>query len=468
MPLIKKKGSEPESEEYTFRIANADSYEISAKSAETSAHTYQYQLPFQFTPFQQYKISIFAVDDSFCHNQDVFHIFNTTNATFSSSEIPKTTPIPEISGSAITKTTMLMESSILVIFLIVVACMSPICTMIVLLCLRRRKKEIKKRHHFLHRRSLSCSRHSIIETNILYRPPNEVNGGTTGEWLIRGQDIVVGAVIGEGAFGQVFKGILRGPNGQVIPVAVKQLKANAIDEEREEFVREIQMMQTVGQHDNIVTMYGYCMDEQLQCMIMEYVPYGDLKHYLQNMRKEKDSDSAIDSKEFLSFTNQIACGMAHLESVGIIHRDLAARNILVGTGKVLKISDFGMSRPGVYIKMSKGVIPLRWLSPEAIKDNTYSNKSDVWAFGVLLWEIATLGGFPYNNVADKDILNQLTEGMRLEQPAKCSDDMYILMKSCWNLKAEDRPSFLAILSKIEQIANVDADAPPSDPPAKDV
>lgn len=85
-------------------------YKFISTLFQTSAHTYQYQLPFQFTPFQQYKISIFAVDDSFCHNQDVFHIFNTTNATFSSSEIPKTTPIPEISGSAITKTTMLMVS----------------------------------------------------------------------------------------------------------------------------------------------------------------------------------------------------------------------------------------------------------------------------------------------------------------------------------------------------------------------
>lgn len=467
MPLIKKKTSEPDVEEFTFRIANAESYEIPAKTSEISFHTYQYQLPFQFSPYQQYKISIFAVDDSFCHNEDSFYIFNTTNSTSpSSSGEFRISPVPEPSGSAITKTNPIMESPVLVIFLVVVACLSPICTFFVLFLVRRRRKEVKKRHHFLHRRSLSCSRHSIIETNILYRPPNEVNGGTTRDWLIRGQDVVIGNVIGEGAFGQVFKGILRGKNGQVMPVAVKQLKANALDEEREEFIREIEMMQTVGRHENIVGMYGYVMDETSQCMIMEYVPYGDLKHYLQNMRKEKDSESSIDGNEFLCFASQIACGMAHLESVGIIHRDLAARNILVGTGKILKISDFGMSRPGVYIKMSKGVIPLRWLSPEAIKDNTYSNKSDVWAFGVLLWEIATLGGFPYNNVADKDLLNQLTEGMRLEQPTKCSNDMYILMKSCWNLKSEDRPSFLSILSKLDQISTIEADPPPADPPAK--
>ncbi|CAI2347706.1 unnamed protein product [Caenorhabditis sp. 36 PRJEB53466] len=468
MPLLKSKDAESEGDEYTFRIANGESFEISSKSAQIAPKTFQFAIPFQFAPLQQYKIAMFAVDDTFCHNDDVFHVFNATNAT--SSGVADVSRLPEgsrpPSGSPITKTTVLMESSLFVVFLIIVACMSPICTLFALFLLKRRRKEKKKRHHFLHRRSLSCSRHSIIETNILYRPPNEVNGSSTGEWLIRGQDIVVGTVIGEGAFGQVFKGILRAPNGQVVPVAVKQLKANAIDEEKEEFVREIQMMQTVGQHDNIVTMYGCCMDEQLQCMIMEYVPYGDLKHYLQNMRKEKDPESAIEPSEFLAFAGQIACGMAHLESVGIIHRDLAARNILVGTGKVLKISDFGMSRPGVYIKMSKGVIPLRWLSPEAIKDNTYSNKSDVWAFGVLLWEIATLGGFPYNNVADKDILSQLTDGMRLEQPPKCSDEMYILMKSCWNLKSEDRPSFLSILSKLEHISASDSDAPPSDPPAK--
>ncbi|CAO4370135.1 unnamed protein product [Caenorhabditis nigoni] len=466
MPLIKKKGSEADVEEYTFRIANAESYEISAKSSKIFPNTYQYQLPFQFAPFQQYKLSIFAVDDSFCHNEDVFHIFNSTNVTSPSSTSSiefKTSSVPEPSGSAITKTNQIMDSSALFIFLIVLACMSPICSVLAWLVLRRRSKEKKKRNNFLRRRSLSMSRHSIIETNILYRPPNEVIGAVSEDWLIRGQDIVVGTVIGEGAFGQVFKGILRAPNGQVVPVAVKQLKANAIDEEREEFIREIRMMQTVGRHENIVAMYGYCMCNDMQCMIMEYVPYGDLKHYLQNMRKDRETENSIDKKEFLSFASQIACGMAHLESVGTIHRDLAARNILVGTGKVLKISDFGMSRPGVYIKMSKGVIPLRWLSPEAIKDSTYSSKSDVWAFGVLLWEIATLGGFPYNNIADKDLLVQLTDGMRLEQPAKCSEEMYVMMKSCWNLKPEERPSFLSIHEKLEQIAAAESDPPPSDP-----
>ncbi|EPB71041.1 protein tyrosine kinase [Ancylostoma ceylanicum] len=210
---------------------------------------------------------------------------------------------------------------------------------------------------------------------------------------------------------------MSGPKGMAVRVAIKQLKTNAVDEEKEEFLREMDIMKQVGRHPNIVTMYGLCEEPDFQCMVMEYVPFGDLKHYLQNLRKQ-----------------------AHLESLNITHRDLAARNILVGENKQLKISDFGMSRPGVYVKMSKGilansltssekscqiagVIPLRWLSPEAIRDNIYSTKSDVWAYGIVLWEIVTLGGFPYPTVCDKDMLQYLLDGNRLEKPISCSDEM---------------------------------------------
>ncbi|VDO57617.1 unnamed protein product [Haemonchus placei] len=133
---------------------------------------------------------------------------------------------------------------------------------------------------------------------------------------------------------------------------------------------------------------------------------------------------SLDPAELQSFAAQVAKSSAHLESLNITHRDLAARNILVGENKQLKISDFGMSRLGVYVKMSKGVIPLRWLSPEAIRDNIYSTKSDVWAYGIVLWEIVTLGGFPYPTVCDKDMLQYLLDGNRLEKPISCSDEMY--------------------------------------------
>ncbi|CAB3403016.1 unnamed protein product [Caenorhabditis bovis] len=441
---------------YTYRIANADSFAVSARDAKGPNNELTYEIPFDFQQFHHYKIGIFAVDNQFCHNDDAYYFLDTLNFTRIREEIqlpPMIVPVTSQSQNDVISKTVLVESTAFIIFLIIAACMSPICTLLAMYLLKKRKKQ--KKNRFLGGRggSLSCSRHSIMETNILYRPTQEVNG-TAVEWKIQGQDVAVGTVIGEGAFGLVYKGILRGPNGQVLRVAVKQLKANAIDEEKEEFVREIKMMQTVGQHENIVAMYGYCMDDSLQCMIMEYVPFGDLKHYLQNIKKQNEADLCLDPIEAHSFAEQIANGMAHLESLGIIHRDLAARNILVGTGKVLKISDFGMSRPGVYIKMSKGVIPLRWLSPEAIRENTYSSKSDVWAYAVLLWEIATLGGFPYANIADKDIYNHLIEGNRLEKPPNCPDETYNLMKACWEIEAHDRPTFRTICELLNQNMNV--------------
>uniref|UniRef100_A0A8R1DYQ0 Protein kinase domain-containing protein n=1 Tax=Caenorhabditis japonica TaxID=281687 RepID=A0A8R1DYQ0_CAEJA len=348
LPILKKKDSNEDADEYTYRIANPESYEISSKTAMTGPHTFQFALPLQFSPLQHYKIGIFAVDDSFCHNEDVFHLFNATNSTTSEAvatssmvdgkEKEKEEDVRPMSATAITKTTVLMNSSFIIIFLLIVACASPICTVFVLILLKRKFDGYWLLARPKNPRSCpKCEMRKKLKRIAIEFRACAKSLWHTAHWLLakhsalgrfESRHFESGLFEGEGAFGQVFKGILRGPNGQVVPVAVKQLKANAIDEEKEEFVREIQMMQTVGQHDNIVTMYGYCMDDQLQCMIMEYVPYGDLKHYLQNMRKEKDSESSIDSAEFFTFAGQVACGMAHLESVGIIHRDLAARNIL--------------------------------------------------------------------------------------------------------------------------------------------
>lgn len=153
-------------------------------------------------------------------------------------------------------------------------------------------------------------------------------------------------------------------------------------------------------------------------------------------------DDVLNTHDLQVFTFQIASGMEYLQSKGIVHRDLAARNILVGDGKILKISDFGLSRSGeVYVKLGQGKIPLRWMSIEAIKDQVYTNKSDVWAFGIVIWEICTLGGYPYPTISDKDILRYLISGKRLEKPENCTDEIYSIMLSCWNRYAEDRPTF---------------------------
>ncbi|XP_063697549.1 fibroblast growth factor receptor [Culicoides brevitarsis] len=157
----------------------------------------------------------------------------------------------------------------------------------------------------------------------------------------------------------------------------------------------------------------------------------------------------LDHNELHSFAIQIARGMSHLEEKKITHRDLAARNILIDEHKCLKISDFGLSRTGIYINTKNKRVPLRWLSLEAIRDNLYSSKSDVWAYGIVLWEIGTLGGFPYPTVCNTEILSFLSSGKRLERPENCTEQLYDLMLQCWSANPNDRPDFRGILSQLD-------------------
>ncbi|KAJ9587458.1 hypothetical protein L9F63_028289, partial [Diploptera punctata] len=237
-------------------------------------------------------------------------------------------------------------------------------------------------------------------------------------------------------------------------------KANA--DEVEEFLSEIAMMKRVGRHPNVVTMLGCCTLKQPYCMLMEYIPCGDLLQYLRQLRVEYERltsdvtlrrrlEYVLDPKELQSFAIQIARGMSHLEKKQITHRDLAARNVLIDENKVLKISDFGLSRNGIYINTKRKKVPLRWLSVEAMRDNLYSSKSDVWAFAIVLWEIGTLGGFPYPTVSDMDLLNYLLDGKRLEKPDNCSEELYGLMMQCWSHSADLRPSFAEIESHLDSV-----------------
>nr|XP_029729484.1 fibroblast growth factor receptor 3-like [Aedes albopictus] len=156
----------------------------------------------------------------------------------------------------------------------------------------------------------------------------------------------------------------------------------------------------------------------------------------------------LDHKELHNFARQIACGMKHLEEKKITHRDLAARNILINENKTLKISDFGLSRSGIYVNTKNKKVPLRWLSIEAMRDNLYSSKSDVWAFGIVLWEIGTLGGYPYPTVSNHELLEFLHNGNRLDRPENCSTELYDLMLHCWMAETDDRPSFDEIFKSL--------------------
>ncbi|XP_044271416.1 mast/stem cell growth factor receptor Kit-like isoform X2 [Tribolium madens] len=343
--------------------------------------------------------------------------------------------------------------------------------------------------------------------------PIEFLRGDFDEFEIPRNKIIIKEIIGMGAFGRVYsaKALEIGGCEGYQMVAVKTLgEGEQITREAaDDFKAEIEIFKKIGKHPNIVSLLGCCTLETPCMMVMELVPCGDLKKYLLELREQwfaeknkqvffpdDNSDGAyieppsptsvtsvttsrlpstsetvfttledpltpllanykhalekvLDHKELQNFALQIARGMAHLEKIPITHRDLAARNILINEFKTLKISDFGMSRSGVYINQRTKKLPLRWMALEAIINQKYDSKSDVWSFGVVLWEIGTLGAFPYENVQDSMIQHFLQMGRRLERPEICTDELYSLMKQCWATDPNQRPTFQELVSALD-------------------
>ncbi|XP_072022044.1 uncharacterized protein [Amphiura filiformis] len=258
-------------------------------------------------------------------------------------------------------------------------------------------------------------------------------------WEIPWDKLMLGkTVLGEGNFGEVREGVvwLKG----VTKVAVKSLKEGASLMEEKDFMDEFGTMTKIGRHPNIVTLIGACKHEGTLYVALELIEHGNLRSYLRKIRK--DGTYLDRSEQLMKFAMDVANGMKHLENIGIIHRDLAARNVLLGEDFVAKVSDFGLSRDeDIYVKKSKTRVPVRWMAPESIQFATYTTKSDVWSYGVLLWEIGALGGTPYAKIDSKDLTSMLKSGYRMPKPDKCADDMYEVMTNCWQFEADLRPSF---------------------------
>ncbi|KAL3317981.1 Receptor tyrosine-protein kinase erbB-2 [Cichlidogyrus casuarinus] len=307
--------------------------------------------------------------------------------------------------------------------------------------------------------------------------------------MLRGDELVVNehSLVGSGAFGSVYRGewrpstkeqrellqsllqpsqssdgssilengtcsgsstetdrLLSSSNPGAVDVAIKVLHTGAT--ELGEFLEEARMMASV-RHKNCVPLLGVCVGGMLpplqgaRCLVSPYVPLGSLDKYLEKHRRE------ISGETLLNWCRQIADGMSHLEGLGVIHRDLASRNVLVESVDRVQLTDFGLARmlsspkEDSEMEIRSGRVPIRWLAIETLRFAKYSPKTDVWAYGVTLWEIFTFGKRPYADIATESISQHVLAGGRLSQPDVCTIELYQVMLSCWDEDPKRRPSF---------------------------
>uniref|UniRef100_A0A3P9IWE3 Tyrosine-protein kinase n=1 Tax=Oryzias latipes TaxID=8090 RepID=A0A3P9IWE3_ORYLA len=265
------------------------------------------------------------------------------------------------------------------------------------------------------------------------------------KWALEHDDIILGPLIGRGNFGEVYRGQLRSENTFV---AVKTCRENLAPEHKSKFLMEARILKQYD-HPNIVKLIGVCTQKQPIYIIMELIQGGDFLTFLRN------EGHSLATKVLVKMTENVAAGMEYLESKKCIHRDLAARNCLVAENNVVKISDFGMSRQrddGVY-STEGGLrqIPVKWTAPEALNYGRYTTESDVWSFGILLWETFSLGMTPYTSMGNQQTREEVDKGYRMSAPHNCPVEISRMMSSCWQYDPKNRPCFKKLRADLSAI-----------------
>ncbi|KAI4872468.1 hypothetical protein NFI96_022937, partial [Prochilodus magdalenae] len=256
-------------------------------------------------------------------------------------------------------------------------------------------------------------------------------------------------ILGTGAFGTVYKGVWV-PEGESvkIPVAVKILSEATGPRANVEFMDEALIMASV-EHPHLVRLLGVCLSPTIQ-LVTQLMPHGCLLDYV---HEHKDN---IGSQLLLNWCVQIAKGMMYLEERRLVHRDLAARNVLVKSPSHIKITDFGLARlldnNEKEYNADGGKMPIKWMALECIHYRKFTHQSDVWSYGVTIWELMTFGGKPYEGIPTREIPDILEKGERLPQPAICTIDVYMVMVKCWMIDADSRPRFKELAAEFSRMA----------------
>ncbi|CAH2047113.1 unnamed protein product, partial [Iphiclides podalirius] len=307
-------------------------------------------------------------------------------------------------------------------------------------------------------------RHS---TNILYNQgvlsPTEAELSALPH--VRREHITLNKFLGSGAFGEVFEGVARqlADSPAETKVAVKTLRKGATEQEKCEFLKEAALMSNF-KHEHILRLLGVCLDNDPNYIIMELMEGGDLLSYLRAKRSSLYTPESLTLLDLLNMCVDVTKGCRYLEEMHFVHRDLAARNCLVAHrsgGRVVKIGDFGLARDiyknDYYRKEGEGLLPVRWMAVECLVDGVFSCQSDVWAWGVLCWEVLSLGQQPYPARTNRQVLDYVRTGGTPDRPPNCPAMLYELLQKCWSYSAEARPSFRHCLEVVTSLR--DATAP---------
>ncbi|XP_041814769.1 ephrin type-A receptor 7 isoform X5 [Chelmon rostratus] len=261
--------------------------------------------------------------------------------------------------------------------------------------------------------------------------------------------IKIERVIGAGEFGEVCSGRLKLPGKRDVSVAIKTLKVGYTEKQRRDFLCEASIM---GQfdHPNVVHLEGVVTRGKPVMIVIEYMENGSLDAFL---RKHDGQFTVI---QLVGMLRGIAAGMRYLSDMGYVHRDLAARNILVNSNLVCKVSDFGLSRvidddPEAVYTTTGGKIPVRWTAPEAIQYRKFTSASDVWSYGIVMWEVMSYGERPYWDMSNQDVIKAIEEGYRLPAPMDCPPGLHQLMLDCWQKDRAERPKFDQIVGILDKM-----------------
>ncbi|KFQ46007.1 Proto-oncogene tyrosine-protein kinase LCK, partial [Nestor notabilis] len=259
------------------------------------------------------------------------------------------------------------------------------------------------------------------------------------EWEVPRESLKLVEKLGAGQFGEVWMGFYNGHT----KVAIKNLKQGSMSPSA--FLAEANLMKNL-QHPRLVRLYAVVTKEPIY-IITEYMEKGSLVDFLKTSEGIK-----LSINKLLDMAAQIAEGMAFIEAKNYIHRDLRAANILVSDALCCKIADFGLARlieDNEYTAREGAKFPIKWTAPEAINYGTFTIKSDVWSFGILLTEIVTYGRIPYPGMTNPEVIQNLERGYRMPQPDNCPQELYELMMQCWKEKPEERPTFEYMKSVLE-------------------